>query len=58
MTCGVEAAGGARAGCSVGTPETMLSALVTADDSISWQTFLHVSGPTLDFISGKDGPGV
>ena len=47
MPGGVKAAGGARVGGPVGTPETVLSALVTAEDGISWHVFLHAPGPPL-----------
>ena len=48
MPGGVEAAGGARAGGPVGPSETVLSALVTAEDGISWHVLLHAPGPPLD----------
>ena len=67
MPGGVKAAGGARVGGPVVTPETVLSALVTAEDGISWHVLLHAPGPPLDLswsctlpVSlrfGTDGPG-
>ena len=64
MPGGVEAAGGARAGGPVGPSETVLSALVTAEDGISWHVFLHAPGPPLTggllslHLFSTDGPGV
>ena len=52
MPGGVEATGGARAGGTVGSPETVLSALVTADDGKSWHVFLYTPGSPLDLWWG------